>query len=281
MPNDELNIPSYKEVLQLIARKAYEGLTKKADLPENYPKKLTEETRRKVEEIMLSAQSGGILKEMVVPSLLAGLLKKQKLPGLGFKGELAYWSTIRPEQKKNLAAMMKEVMSTPQKELSRIKEIKWTGSPASTERGRYVSTLEEAQGTPRIEYNPFQANLRTVAHEFVHARHYKPEAEESVIALGLREANQRVWTKIMDNFRAQRFTRSGPTYEQAWNDFYWNISQTEAMARDISKVPMRKFGGVYEQELPKYSKMAEDWLDTIVGEGATRKMWEEIIERGR
>jgi len=281
MPNDELNIPSYKEVLQLIAQKAYGGLTKRAELPEEYPKELTEETRKKVEEVMLSAQSGGILKAKAVPSLLAGLLKKQKLPGLGFKGELAYWSIIRPEQKKNLAAMMKEVMSTPQKELSRIKGIKWTGGPASTERGKYVSTLEEAQGTPRIEYNPFQANLRTVVHEFVHARHYKPEAEESVIALGLREANQRVWTKIMDNFRTQRSTRSGPTYEQAWNDFYWNVSQTEAMARDLSKVPMGKFGKIYPEQLPKYSERAEVWLDTIVGEGATRKMWEEIIERGR
>jgi len=277
MPENELKVPSYKEVLKLIAQKAFEGLTKKADLPETYPKELTEETRKKVEEIMLSAQSGGILKAKVVPDLVASLLKNLPAPS-GWTSKSSFWNLLPLERKRNTIEVLKEILSTPQKELSRVEQIKWKGGPFSSEKGAYFPGITMG-GKGRIEYNPFSADVRTARHEFVHARHYVPEAEESAAAFGLREATDRAWAQILENLKKPEARMVSK--ERAWRDFYFNVSQTEAMARDMGRFPMRQFQKEYTRKISKYSKLAEEWLDVIVGEGASRKMWEEIIEGGR
>lgn len=212
------------------------------------------------------APAGGMLKVAGTSKLLAGLLASQKRFLIGKRaaeiGRHPTYSPLKGQTEEEVARffaptqrVFKEALKIPEKEYGRIKDIKWgtmAGQPLGT-KGFYDPLTKEIQLHYRLR------DLRTIWHEFTHARQFNPELGSRLPGGRSEQAASYSIRELLNSLAevAEATKMSG-------KEFYERISPMERHARGVASAAVkfpRDFETLYKYGLQNELKISRKRLD--------------------
>lgn len=233
-----------KDILQKIARDTREGLKK--------PFKPSDS-----DLLDMATAGGGMLKVAGTGKLLAGILKEMQ--------HLGRWGNFTPHRQ-----TLREALQIPEKEYSRIKDIKWDRLI-----GRGLGTQGEydisEHAIKLLRSGPVKG---TVYHEFTHPRQLMSDPK-GVLPSGMPETKGAVALFGFESALGKASRDVGITR----NTFYHMISPVEKHARRMESFESSKglsYGSLYREALEEELNAAEDQLKKLGRGDLVRKVWEEV-----